>query len=100
MRRGSIKVMVLSFFLAGNFAFAAMETYELGAVRTGELPAYRTYDKVSSNLNMTLRRTSYEPMDANEYWGERYYGNKAPDARKSARLDFAIRDLEVKQRGM
>lgn len=58
--------------------------------RTGEMPAYRYYDRFSSAYS----DSSYKPEDLNTYWGERYYNNHEPDPRESLEMKLKIMKLE------
>jgi hypothetical protein len=58
--------------------------------RFGGPPLYRYYHLLPHHHEQTRR---YED-DANNYWGDKYYGNSEPDAYSNYELDREIMELE------
>ena len=79
---------------------AALDDYNYGGgSRINGPPSYRTYDRTSAYQSKTYSNSDYQPEDANEYWGDRYYGvqEEQPDPNDNYELDKGIMDLEDQQ---
>lgn len=98
MRR--LSVLSLLFLLAAVYGVAALDDYDYGGgSRMNGPPSYRTYDKTSAYQNKTYTNSDYQAEDANDYWGDRYYGNQEeqPSPQDNYELDKGISDIEDEQ---
>ena len=64
--------------------------------RYGGPPLYRYYHLIPSHQEEYDKNRRLYP-DANDYWGNRYYGNREPDPYEDYRLGQEILELERQQ---
>jgi hypothetical protein len=99
----TLSIVSALFLFAAGMGWAALDDYDYGAgSRVNGPPTYRTYDKTSAYQNKTYTNSDYQPEDANEYWGDRYYGDQEeqtdqPEPQDNYDLDKGITDMEDQQ---
>lgn len=84
--------IVLALLFVPGMVCATLDEYDFGAYRINGPPYYRYYDRTTRPGSQPVSTTA---EDANEYWGQRYYGTEELSPRQSYELDRAILDLEA-----